>query len=86
MATSIEDQAAREVVAMQFAGGISIARLAEDWERDTGWVEEAIRQALLVSIPKRDGGLKASRTEVRSERRQENEAVRGSQETLWPEN
>jgi hypothetical protein len=61
--------AAREVVAMQFAGGMSIARLAEEWERSAEWVEESIRLALLESIPKRDGGLKAPRKEVRSETR-----------------
>lgn len=57
----MDDNAAREVVAMQFAGGISIARLAEQWERDAVWVEEAVRQALLASIPKRFGGLKEAR-------------------------
>lgn len=73
---------AREVVAMQFAGGMSIARLAEDWEREPAWVEESIRRALLEQIPKRAGGLKASRTEVRAERSEELEAVRGMQGEL----
>lgn len=51
---------------MQFAGGMSIARVAEMWERDVEWVEEAIRQALLKSIPKRDGGTKISRADARN--------------------
>ncbi len=59
---------AREVVAMQFAGGMSIARLAEEWERDAMWVEESVRLALLESIPKRDGGMKISRVEARAAR------------------
>lgn len=62
------DEAAREVVAMQFAGGRSIAGLAEEWERDADWIEEAIRQALLESIPKRAGGLKVPRKQERAER------------------
>jgi hypothetical protein len=79
----MDDQAAREVVAMQFAGGMSIARLAESWERDAAWVEEAIRHALLENIPKRDGGLKPSRSEIRAERGEE-DAVE-AQESLWLE-
>jgi hypothetical protein len=63
-----EDEAAAEVAAMQFAGGISIARVAELWERDVEWVEGAIRRALLESIPRRDGGTKLSRTEARAMR------------------
>lgn len=84
----MDDEAAREVVAMQFAGGMSIARLVEDWERDQEWVEAAIRAALLRSIPIRDGGLKAPRTETRAGRAEELEAIkaiRGAQETLWPD-
>lgn len=65
------DDAAREVVAMQFAGGMSIARLAQVWERDTAWVEESIRRALLETIPQRDGGLKVPRTEARAARSEE---------------
>jgi hypothetical protein len=68
---AVEDDEAAEVAAMQFAGGMSIARLAEEWERDPAWVEAAIRHALLNSIPKRDGGLKPSRAEVRAERSEE---------------
>lgn len=67
----MNDNAAREVVAMQFAGGRAIARLAEEWDRDSAWVEESIRHALLEHIPRRDGGLKAPRMEVRSMRQQE---------------
>lgn len=61
-----DDDAGREVAAMQFAGGMSIALVAEEWERSTAWVEESVRRALLTLIPKRDGGLKASRTEKRA--------------------
>jgi hypothetical protein len=76
------DDAAREVVAMQFAGGMSIAQLAEDWERDTAWVEDAIRRALLETIPQRDGGLKVPRTEARASRTEELEAIRRAQGVL----
>jgi hypothetical protein len=75
----MDDQAAREVAAMQFAGGMSIARLAEEWERDAAWVEESIRLALLESIPKRDGGLKVSKVEARAEISQELKAAREMQ-------
>jgi len=73
---------------MQFAGGMSIARLTEAWERDAAWVEAAIRQALLASIPQRDGGLKPPRAEVRAARNEEAEGLRGTQRVLglWPEN
>jgi len=54
---------------MQFAGGMTIARVAELWDRDREWVEAAIREALLKSIPMRDGGTKASRIELQAERR-----------------
>ncbi len=50
---------------MQFAGGMSVAQVAAAWDRDAEWVEEAIRRALLEYIPRRDGGLKASRSELR---------------------
>ena len=62
------DAAAGEVAAMQFAGGLSIARTAEVWEKNSEWVEAAIRRALLETIPRRSGGLKASRSEIRAER------------------
>lgn len=64
----VEDSEAAQVAAAQFAGGMAIAAIAEHWDRDAVWVEEAIRHALLESIPRRDGGLKASRTEMRAER------------------
>lgn len=79
----MDDQAAKEVVAMQFAGGLSIARLAEDWERDQAWVEDAIRQALLREIPVKDGGLKPPRAEERAERAEELEEVRKAQGVLF---
>jgi len=79
-----QDDAAREVAAMQFAGGKSIADVAEAWERTADWVEESVRRALLAVIPRRDGGLKASRTEMRAERRAEQAAVEDRQvELKW---
>ncbi len=60
---------------MQFAGGMSIAQIAEQWERDVFWVEGAIRQALLASIPRREGGLKPPRTEMRAARKGEQDAL-----------
>ncbi len=63
------DEAAGEVAAMQFAGGMSIASVAAEWDQDVEWVEAAVRRELLKLIPRRDGGLKASRTEMRSARR-----------------
>jgi hypothetical protein len=71
-----------EVIAMQFAGGVSIARLAEVWERDAGWIEGVIRVALLKTIPERDGGLKPPRAEVRAERSEELEEIRAAQGVL----
>lgn len=67
---------------MQFAGGRSIAQLAEEWDRDAAWVEESVRRALLESIPKRDGGMKPSRSEVRADRRGEHDAIRDAQGEL----
>lgn len=78
----LDEDAAREVVAMQFAGGQPIARLAEEWERDAAWVEESIRRALLASIPKRDGGMKPPRAEVRAERIGELFAIEDAQGEL----
>ena len=63
-----DDRDAMEVAAMQFAGGMPAARVAELWDREIEWVEDAIRLALLGHIPKRNGGLKASRSELRAER------------------
>lgn len=77
---ALDDQAAREVAAMQFAGGMSIDQVAEAWERDAEWVEDAIRQAMLKSIPRRDGGLKAPRTETRAENAEEMVAAREARE------
>lgn len=56
-----DEASAAQVAAMQFAGGRLIAQLAEEWERDAAWVEEAIRQALRQTIPQRNGGVKVSR-------------------------
>ena len=63
-----QDEAAGEVAAMQFAGGMSIEHVASLWEKDAEWVEAAVRRELLKLIPRRDGGLKASRTETRAAR------------------
>lgn len=57
-----------EVAAMQFAAGRSMEQVAVEWERDVAWVEEAVRRALLASIPERVGGLKAARDPGRGER------------------
>ena len=54
---------------MQFAGGMSIEDVAGHWDRDAEWVEAAVRRELLKFIPRRDGGLKASRAQMRAERR-----------------
>lgn len=61
-------QLARDVVAMQFAGGRSIAQLVMEWESTEAWVEDAIRQALLREIPQKDGGLKPPRRQSQAER------------------
>lgn len=76
------DDPSAEVAAMQFAGGMSIARVGVLWEKDAEWVEEAIRYALLTSIPRRDGGLKESRTEARAERRADESGAHIKQATL----
>lgn len=68
---------------MQFAGGKSVAELAVAWERDGEWVEAAIRQAMLRTIPERDGGLKAPRAEGRAESAAELETLRGKQSKLF---
>lgn len=84
MSAADPDAGAREVAAMQFAGGVPIAQLAEMWERDQAWVEEAIRRALLEYIPRRDGGLRATRVETRAANAQEMEVVREAQgELKW---
>lgn len=61
-------EGAGEVAAMQFAGGMSIEHVASLWDREVEWVEDAVRRELLKFIPRRDGGLKATRTEQRAER------------------
>lgn len=82
MNTKDHGDAAAEVAAMQFAGGMAISDVAAEWERDVEWVEAAVRRALLQSIPRRDGGLKASRTEMRAERHGMRQAVEGMQGKL----
>ena len=77
-----DDNATGEVAAMQFAGGLSIERVAALWERDTDWVEAAIRRALLESIPRRDGGTKLSRSEARQAQKLEITAERVPQAGL----
>jgi hypothetical protein len=69
------DAAAGEVAAMQFAGGMSIAELAVEWDRDVEWVERVVRRKMLEYIPRRDGGLKASRSEVRRQQSEEHRAA-----------
>lgn len=76
------DDAAGEVAAMQFAGGMTIAEVAAQWDREPRWVEQAIRNALLASIPRRDGGLKAPRVEQRAGRSDEAQAALAAQGVL----
>jgi hypothetical protein len=77
-----EDKAAREVAAMQFAGGSSIESIAEHWERDAEWVAKAIREALLKTIPQRDGGLKLPRAALRAREAQEERVTRETYTTF----
>jgi hypothetical protein len=76
------EHATNEVIAAQFAAGRSIARLAEEWERDPNWIEGVIRVALLRTIPERDGGLKPARAEQQAERSEELERIRRAQGVL----
>ncbi len=75
-------EAACEVAAAQFAGGMEIAVIAEEWDRDENWVVSAIRRALLKFIPAREGGLKRSRTERQSAKRAEETRIGELQPTL----
>jgi hypothetical protein len=75
------DDAAAQVAGL-FAGGMSIAQLADEWGEDAAWVEAAIRVALLGYIPKREGGTKISRTEARAERKEDVRALRAAQGVL----
>lgn len=79
---SDDELGAAQVVAMQFAGGRSIMRLAEEWERDAAWVEEAIRRALRDTIPKRNGGMKVSRRAASRERSLRTASRREAQDSL----
>lgn len=71
-----------EVAAMQFAGGRSMAQVAADWERDIAWAEEAVRRALLRTIPERAGGLMPARDGCREERGRERERLEELQGSL----
>lgn len=71
MPEKLDEDGAMDVAAMQFAGGLSAAKVAELWDRDVQWVEDAIRRAMLQAIPKRSGGLKEPRAQARAERRQQ---------------
>ena len=55
-----------DVLAIQFAGFMSIAHLVPHWDRE--WVEYAIGRWML---PRRDGGLKPPRSEMASMKREE---------------
>lgn len=52
------------VVGAQFAAGMSISRLAADWELTPEDVEELVRRELLRHVPRRNGGAKPPRREV----------------------
>lgn len=60
---------------MQFVGGMSIEQVAAEWECSEEWVEVAVRHELLKLIPRCDGGLKASRSEMRAAREQPSESA-----------
>lgn len=77
-----DETGAAQVVAMQFAGGRSITRLADEWERDAAWIEEAIRRTLRETIPKRNGGMKISRRAASKERSAQTAARREAQASL----
>lgn len=67
---------------MQFAGGLSVKAVAEIWDRDVAWVEDAIRNAVLRRIPKRDGGMMPARATARAERSDEAAVLRAMQPEL----
>lgn len=71
-----------EAAAMQFAGGWSLERVAREWERDVGWAEDAVRRALLATIPERVGGLRPSRAELAAERGETRRRLEELQGTL----
>ena len=83
MAEQLEDDAAAEVAAMQFAGGMTIAQVADLWQRAAGWVEDAVRRALREQIPRKDGGLKEPRAETRAARSMEGAAVAEQRQLEW---
>lgn len=69
---------------MQFAGGMSIACVAAEWERDGDWVEAAVRRELLKLIPRCDGGLKATRAETQKRQSEDLAVIREAQgELRW---
>lgn len=72
---------ATDVIAAQFAGGLSIARLAQDWELDEAAVEMAVRHELRKLIPRWAGGLKPTRDEMRKQRRAQEQGA-GEQPSL----
>lgn len=71
-----------DVIAAQFAAGLSIRRLAMDWGLDEAMIELAIRSQFRMLIPRRAGGDKPSRTEVRAMRSARRQAARRAQSTL----
>lgn len=81
----MDDASAQDVAAMQFAGGRSMAQVAEQWDREVDWVEAAVRRALLATIPARDGGTKQPRAEVQAERRMDAAQAEGLQPALFDE-
>jgi hypothetical protein len=69
-----------EVIAAQFAAGLSIRRLALEWDLDEGVVELAIRSQFRMLIPRWAGGDKPSRDATRKQRRMDLEP---GAETPW---
>ena len=66
---SSDEGAPADVIAAQFAGGLSIARLAEEWDVDHAAVEDAVRSQFRLLIPRWAGGEKPTRDELRKQRR-----------------
>lgn len=76
------DEAAAHAAAMQFAGGMSIAEAAAEWEISPDAVECAVRRALLECLPARAGGTKLSRAEMQKARSAAEEQAKGRQAEL----
>jgi hypothetical protein len=72
-----------EVIAAQFAAGLTIRRLAREWGVDEDAVEAAIREQYRQLIPRWAGGLKPTRDEQRRARRMDEEPGSEGAGTPW---